>query len=107
MLPRSFLPGTLPVEKENVLMSSPFLSPPPKVVGSPAPQAVVSPDSGSTAKVVEMMLASAAAAGVKVGGLGGAPAAPGLPQLKIPRIPSRLTAPGEPGHAFGAPVPEL
>ncbi len=57
-------------------------------------------------KTAEMMLGSAAAAGVSVGGMGGAPPVPGRPQLKMPPLPLRLTAPA--GHTLvGEAAPEL
>jgi hypothetical protein len=74
-------------------MASPFFTDDVKVVASPAPQAVVSDESGSTTKALEMRLGSAAAAGVRLGGLGGAEPALGLPQLKSPPEPVTLTAP--------------
>src|SRR6266536_760855 len=74
-------------------------------VGSLAPQLVVSPEMGSTMKTAEMLVGSAAAAGVRAGGDGGAPAAPGAPQLKRPPAPPTSTAPA--GQPAGGPVPEL
>src|SRR5438477_2291804 len=75
-------------------MASPFFGPPPlKMVGSPAPHGVVSPEIGSTTNTAEMMLGSAAAAGVSVGAMGGAEPAPGRPQLKMPPVPPMSTAP--------------
>ena len=44
-------------------------------------------------KALEMMLGSAAAAGVSPGGEGGLLPAPGAPQLKMPPVPGRSTAP--------------
>ncbi len=100
--------GTFPVEKLNVLMSSPFLRPPPSTVESPAPHAVVSEESGSTANRVETMLLSALAAAVRPGGLGGAEPEPGLPQLNKPPEPLTLTVPGTAGHVLvGLAAPEF
>src|SRR6266851_3106838 len=108
MLLRSSLAGTLPLVEVKVLMSSPFLSPPPKIVGSTAPHVVVSVETGSTIYTAETMLGSAAAAGVSVGGFGGAEPAPGLPQLKSPPLPLTLTTPGTAGQVLiGVAAPEL
>src|SRR2546426_6639004 len=88
-------------------MVSPFFTDVVNVVGSfDAPQGVVSDESGSTMKVLEMRLGSASAAGVSVGAPGGAPPAPGVPQLKSPPVPVTLTAPA--GHAgTGEAAPEV
>src|SRR6266540_3920487 len=98
MFPRSSLAGTLLVPYVKALMSTPFLSPPPRTVESPEPHAVVSDESGSTTNRVETMVGSAAAAAVRVGGFGGAPPVPGLPQLKSPPEPGMSTPPGPAGH---------
>src|SRR5260370_27879352 len=76
------------------------------IVGSPAPQAVVSPAIGSTTKTAEMMLASAAATGVRLGAIGGLEPPAGRPQLNSPPGPLRFTAPA--AHTYvGATPPEL
>src|SRR6266571_4352496 len=98
MFPRSYLSGTVPVVNLKVLMSTPFLRPPPRTVESPVPHDVVSEESGSTTKSVETMVRSAAAAAVSVGGLGGADPAPGLPQLNRPPEPTISTAVGSPAQ---------
>src|SRR5437868_10496233 len=88
------------------LTTSPFFTDEVKVVASPAPQAVVSDESGSTMKTLEMRVGSARAAGVSTGGFGGAEPAPGLPQLNSPPAPVTLTAPA--GHVgVGDAAPEL
>src|SRR5689334_23937351 len=98
------LPLLVPIE----VSTSPFFFPPTMRVGSPPPTQPVtlSVEIGSAMKTAEMMLGSAAAVGVRVGGIGGAPALPGRPQLKMPPLPLRLTAPA--GQALtGGAVPEL
>src|SRR5713101_1218052 len=100
MLLRSSLAGTLPLVEVKVLMSAPFLRPPPKMVESPAPHAVVSDEMGSTMNTAETMLRSAATAGISVGAFGGAEPKPGLPQLNSPPEPLRLTTPGTTGQLF-------
>jgi len=67
---------------------------------------VASEEIGSTIKVEEIRLGSAAAAGVSAGGLGGEDPAAGEPQLKSPPLPLTPTAPG--GQvATGDAAPEL
>ena len=75
------------------MSASPFFAPPAMIVGSPAPQAVVSLEIGSTTKTAEMMLASAAAAGVRLGAIGGLEPPAGRPQLNSPPGPLRFTEP--------------
>src|SRR5260370_38294508 len=75
-------------------------------VGLRAPQAVEWVGIGSLTKTAEMMLGSAAAAGVSVGGLGAAPAPAGLPQLNRPPVPPTSTAPA-PHVPDGPPTPEF
>src|SRR5260370_17338452 len=82
-------------------MASPFF--PAITVGSPAPQAVESVAIGSLTKTAEMMLGSAAAAGVSVGGLGAAPAPAALPQFNRPPVPP--TSPPPPPHGPEGPPP--
>src|SRR5213594_4077598 len=86
-------------------MASPFFGPPPdSVVGSSPPHPAVSPEMGSTMNVAEMMVGSAAAAGVRVGAVGGLLPTPATPQLKRPPEPVMLTPP----FAQAAPAgPEL
>src|SRR5437867_12581600 len=75
-------------------MASPFFGPPPdSVVGSSPPHPAVSPEMGSTMNVAEMMVGSAAAAGVRVGAVGGLLPTPATPQLKRPPEPVMLTPP--------------
>src|SRR6266852_226008 len=108
MLLRSSFAGTLPLVEVKVLMSAPFLRPPPKMVESPAPHAVVSDEMGSTMNTAETMLRSAATAGISVGAFGGAEPKPGLPQLNSPPEPLRLTTPGTTGQLFvGLTAPEF
>src|SRR3989442_2183606 len=107
MFPRSSLLGTLLVPYVKALMSTPFLSPPPRTVESPEPHAVVFDESGSTTNSVDTMVGSAAAAAVRVGALGGALPTPGLPQLNTPPAPSTSTPPGTAGHWRGLRGPEL
>src|SRR5216684_732062 len=108
MLLRSSLAGTLPLVEVKVLMSAPFLRPPPKMVESPAPHAVVSDEMGSTMNTAETMLGSAATAGISVGAFGGAEPKPGLPQLNSPPEPLRLTTPGTTGQLLvGLTAPEF
>src|SRR5260370_36421316 len=85
-------------------MASPFF--PAITVGSPAPQAVESVAIGSLTKTAEMMLGSAAGAGVSVGGLGAAPAPAGLPRLNRPPVPPTSTAPA-PHVPGGPPTPQF
>src|SRR5260370_9186012 len=75
-------------------------------VGLRAPQAVEWVGIGSLTKTAEMMLGSAAAAGVSVGGLAAAPAPAGLPQLNRPPVPPTSTAPA-PHVPDGPPTPEF
>src|SRR5260370_1726853 len=75
-------------------------------VGSAGQGAVESVAIGSLTKTAEMMLGSAAAAGVSVGGLGAAPAPAGLPQLNRPPVPPTSTAPA-PHVPDGPPTPEF
>src|SRR5215467_1017184 len=88
---------------------SPFLFPPVKIDGSlpPTQPVLVSVVMASATKTAEMMLGSAAAAGVRVGGIGGAPATGfSRPQLKMPPPPLTFAAPA--GHELvGDAAPEL
>jgi len=100
--------GTFPGPNDMPLIGSPFFTDVVKVVGSfEAPQGVVSEESGSTMKVLEIRVRSAAPAGVSDGTPGGAPPpALGVPQLNNPPLPGTLTAPaGQAGT--GEPAPEF
>src|SRR2546428_6874996 len=90
------------------LIGSPFFTDVVKVVGSfDTPQGVVSEESGSTMKVLEILVRSAAPAGVSDGAPGGVPPpALGVPQLNKPPLPVTLSAPaGQAGT--GGPAPEV
>src|SRR5205807_8499055 len=97
--------GTFPGPNVIPLMVSPFFTDVVNVVGSfDAPHGVVSDESGSTLKVLEIRLGSASAAGVSAGAPRGAPPTPGVPPVKSPPAPGTLTAPaGQAGTGEGAP----
>src|SRR6266566_3027425 len=89
MFDMSVLLLTGPTETLYELSASPLL--PPVVVGSPEPHAVVSPDSGSTRKIDEMIAGSPVAVAVREGASGGVFAAVQRPPLNRPPVPDSLT----------------